>query len=757
MAAINLPIVSKFDDKGIKNAEAGLANFEKVAAGVAAAAAVAVGAIAIESIKKFTEFDSKLNQSIAIMGDVSDAMRNDMADAARQVALETTFAADEAAEAFFFLASAGLDAASSISAMPQVAKFAQAGMFDMATATDLLTDAQSALGLSVRGDANANLENMIKLSDTLVRANTLANASVQQFSEALTNKAAGSMRALGIELETGVAVLATFADQGIKGSQAGTTFNAMIRGLTNGVLKNSDAFEKYNIEVFDSEGNFNNLADIVSQMETAFGGMSKEQTRASLTSLGFTEETLAGTIALLGNSDAIKNYENELRSAAGFTDQVAKKQLLTPTAQFALLRSAMENVALEIGSVLAPALGGMAGLLAPLITDLLPGITNVLENHVVPAVESFTRVFTDTAVGLLEGSKTIESIFRVLFDNIIEFFTGNGLGELLEGFVEVRTTIVDAFIKVIPMVVDAIIRILPAIVQTLADMIPQLLDTAVETFMALVDAVVLVLPNIINALLLLLPQLLETVIGMLPDLVDSAIELFTGIITALIDVTPRIITTLMEALPRIIDALIDATPLLIEAGFELFMGIVDGLIDAMPEIIGASQDVIPAIEKAIIPTITKMQDLGRSIVQGIAKGIADNAPRLLEEAIREIDRLLVLGLKINLGIRSPSKVFAGIGENVVNGLEKGITDNLRMLENASIGMASTVTVAAESGLGGMSAPITLGNASQGRSSDVTFNITVNAGMGSDGQDIGRKIVDEILRFERSSGKVFARI
>jgi TP901 family phage tail tape measure protein len=752
--AINLPIVSKYDDRGIKEAESSLANFGKVAAGIAAAATAVVGAIAIKSIKEFSEFDAKLNQSIAIMGDVSDAMRNDMADAARQVALETTFAAGEAAEAFFFLASAGLDAEASIAAMPQVAKFAQAGMFDMATATDLATDAQSALGLTSK-DATENLENLTRITDVFVRANTLANTSVQQLATAFTTKAGTALKTVGKDVEEGAAALALFADQGVKGELAGTQLTNTIFGLTDRALKVPGAFEKLGISVFDAEGNMRNFADIADDLGGAFVGMTEEQKLAELGALGFSKQARAGVLMLSGQGDKIREYEDALRDAAGFTEEVANKQLLTPTAQFALLRSAMENVALEIGSVLAPALGGMAGLLAPLVTDLLPGITNVLENHVVPAVESFTRVFTDTAVGLLEGSLTIEQIFRDLFDNIINFFTGDGLTKLLKGFVEVRSTIINAFIKVIPMVVDAIIRILPAIVQTLADMVPELLDTAVETFMALVNAVVLVLPNIINALLLLLPQLLKTVIGMLPDLIDASLELFTGIVTALIDVIPNIIETLIDAFPLIVDALIDALPLIIEAAFKLFTGIVTALLKAWPDVVGSLMGLFPQLIGAILNHIPKMVDAGFQLISGLARGLMDSIPRLLGQAAAAIGNALTNGVKAVFQIKSPSRVFMDIGENVVTGLEQGITDNLRMLEDASLGMTSTVTATAENGFGDMSAPILMSGSSQGGRGSTTFQITVNAGMGADGGRIGQQIVDEIKRFERANGPVFA--
>ena len=165
------------------------------------------------------EFEDKRNQSLAIMQTTEEQQRR-MAQASRQVAIESRVSASESAEAFFFLASAGLDAEQSISALPQVTKFAQAGMFDMALATDLATDSQSALGLTVK-DAEQNLTNLTRVTDVLVKANTLANASVQQFAEALTTKSGSALKVTNKSIEEGVAVLSAFADRGVKGAEAG--------------------------------------------------------------------------------------------------------------------------------------------------------------------------------------------------------------------------------------------------------------------------------------------------------------------------------------------------------------------------------------------------------------------------------------------------------------------------------------------------------------------------------------------------------
>jgi TP901 family phage tail tape measure protein len=369
--AVVVPVISTFDAKGITKAIAdfkrlettgqkttyALRTMDKAAVTLSKSlmkAGLGAAAVGGYAVKQFANFDAAMNKSVSIMGDVSESMRTEMADAARQMSKQSTFSATEAAESFFFLASAGLSAEQSIKALPIVTTFAQAGMFDMALATDLLTDAQSALGLSIRDDVVANMKNMTRVSDVLVKANTIANATVQQFSESLTNKAGASMRSLNIDMEEGVAVLATFADQGIKGSQAGTTFNAVLRGLIGGVQRFPEVFKSFNIEVFNSAGELNNLASIIGQMETAFGGMSTEQRRAALTQLGFTEETLAGTLALLGNSDSIARYEDTLRNAGGTADEVAKKQLQTLSAQITILKNQFVDIAISIGQSLEP-------------------------------------------------------------------------------------------------------------------------------------------------------------------------------------------------------------------------------------------------------------------------------------------------------------------------------------------------------------------------------------------------------------------
>ncbi len=324
------------------------------------------------SVVQFAKFDDALNGSIAIMGDVSQEMRGELSDAAREVGLTTRFSAEQAAESLFFLASAGLDATASMKAMPIVARFAQAGMFDMALATDLLTDAQSSLGLTT-DDAAQNILNMTRVSDVFVKANTLANTSVQQVSEAITNKLGGALRSYNIEIEEGVAVLAAYADQGLKGAAAGEAMNIMLRDLKKVAGASKDVLAENNIAILDNEGNFRNMADVVEDLTNAFGHLSVAEQTQLAADLGFQDRSFKNIQLLFGQADAIRKYEEGLDSAAGVTEEISDNQLESFAAQLDLAKGKVIDLAIGLGSELAPAvlgsidaLGGIAEALAPL-------------------------------------------------------------------------------------------------------------------------------------------------------------------------------------------------------------------------------------------------------------------------------------------------------------------------------------------------------------------------------------------------------
>lgn len=345
---------------------------------LSASVTLPLAAIGAGATKAFADFDDAMTQSQAIMGDVSETMNRRMVSAARNVARTTTTSSEQAAESFFFLASAGLDAEQSVAALPQVARFAQAGMFDMAEATDLATDAQSALGLTV-DDASQNMENLTRVTDVLVKANQLANASVKQFSRSLTNRAAAALKVANKDVEEGVAVLAAFADQGIKGQRAGMSLSRMMRLLSTNAAKNTEEFRR--LGLVDAEGNLASMSEIVRVLTEDMAGLSDTQQAARLEQLGFTARVQQVIKPLLGTADAIAEYERQLRKASGATREVSEKQLQSFSAQMTIAKNNIVIGAQALGEVLAPAILRVAqtvGGLAQRFANLDPGVVRMV-------------------------------------------------------------------------------------------------------------------------------------------------------------------------------------------------------------------------------------------------------------------------------------------------------------------------------------------------------------------------------------------
>ena len=325
----------------------------KATAAVAAAMGAASVGFAAASIRAFAEFDDAMTKSIAIMGKVSASTRKEMEKTAIELSTRTATSATKAAESFYFLASAGMNAQQAMGALPVVEQFAAAGAFDMAKATEYLADAHSAMGLRVN-DATENIKNLVRVSDVLVEAANRSNASVQQFAEALTTKAAAALRNLNKTVEEGVAVLSVYADQGIKGALAGEKLAIVLRDTQTAARENAEAWRVMGVSAFDAQGSMLPIVEIVEGLETALEGMSDEAKAATFAMLGFNDRSVDAFKSLLGTSQKIREYQTALENAGGVTAKVAQVQLTSFSKQMQVMQNQINAAMIEIGEGMIP-------------------------------------------------------------------------------------------------------------------------------------------------------------------------------------------------------------------------------------------------------------------------------------------------------------------------------------------------------------------------------------------------------------------
>ncbi|KKN18574.1 hypothetical protein LCGC14_0954390 [marine sediment metagenome] len=359
-------------------------------------------------------FGRKMRQSLAIMGDVSEVMRTDMRKAAIEVAKVTKFSAAETAEAYYFLTSAGLDAKQSIVALPAVATFAQAGMFDLSRATQLLTDSLAALGMKSK-DPQENLANMVRLSDMLVKANTLADASTEQFAEALSGPIAGYMRAYNISLEEGVGLLALLAERGQKGAEASDAAMVLFRDIPRAVSMNSAAFKKYGITIDDGTDNMLDMVSVVRNLTKGLGSMGSMTLSAAMQEMGLTRSVRNVILKLFEGSGELHNFQEELKKAGGMAQEVADNQLTAIQKGSAKLGAEITKIGDALVLTFGPTAMATMSRFANFLTRL-PRLFSMLSE----GARAWGQMFRETFSGSIN---TVMAFAKPLADTYADAFT----------------------------------------------------------------------------------------------------------------------------------------------------------------------------------------------------------------------------------------------------------------------------------------------------------------------------------------------
>lgn len=304
---------------------------------------------------KSAQFEEEMVKSLSIMQG-RQGMEQKLAAQARAMAKELGIGNEEVAKSYFYLASAGLDATKSIAAMPVVMRFAKAGSFDAAAATDMLTDSVSAMGMA-SDDPVTYGKNLAHMADVITKGNIIANTSVEQLAEAMTNKAATAARSANISLEDMVATLVTFADQGKKGAEAGTLFAFAMTNIKSAYIKHKALFKKYGIEVYDeTKGELYDLTRVFASFDKSLGKMSGLKRTQALMKMGFSERAIQAVNLMFGQSDKMAAYRKQLDGVSGETKRLSDEIGGTFLNSIRRLKVAFENIGITIGRTTGPML-----------------------------------------------------------------------------------------------------------------------------------------------------------------------------------------------------------------------------------------------------------------------------------------------------------------------------------------------------------------------------------------------------------------
>jgi len=460
--------------------------------------------------------------------------------------------------------------------------------------------------------------------------------------------------------------------------------NNTVDDAINGSTSATDKFQRLGISMEDLQGK--SREEIFEMTVKGLQGISDEGEKAAIANdlLGNSSVELAALLNQTAEStEDLKNKASELGlvmsdesvdAAVNYTD-------------------AMDNLTRSF-----------AGVKNNITSQLLPGFTMVLDG--------LTGLITGqegAAEQLKEGAReTVEQI-AIILPQILEVVTG-----LISAIAEVAPDLIIALVNGIldnlPTLIEAATNIIMTIVGGLIEALPQITEGALQLILTLVDGIITNLPALVEAALVMIVTLATGLGDALPELIPSIVEAVILIATTLInnldlvlDAAFQIISglaqgllnslpTLIQSLPQIINSIItfitSNLPRLIEMGVQLTIQLGMGLIRAIPQIVAQLPQIIMSIVTGIARGIPSILEVGRNIARGLWDGIASMIG-WLGEKVKNMVNGIVGGVKKVLGIRSPSRVFAGIGSNMGEGIGEGFTDAMSGVEKDMQGAIPT--------------------------------------------------------------------
>uniref|UniRef100_UPI0025E8702C phage tail tape measure protein n=1 Tax=Ruminococcus sp. TaxID=41978 RepID=UPI0025E8702C len=314
---------------------------------------VPVMAAGTAAVKTAADFDSAMSKVAAVSGATGDEL-DALRDKAREMGAKTKFSASEAADAMNYMAMAGWKTGDMLDGIEGIMNLAAASGEDLATTSDIVTDALTAFGLSAADSGH--------FADVLAAASSNANTNVSMMGETFKYCApvAGS---LGFSCEDTAQAIGLMANSGIKGSQSGTALRSIMTALAGEVKFCGDAFGEMEIATTNQDGSMRELNDILADCRVAFAQMSEsEQASAAQALVG--KNAMSGFLALMNAAPAdiqklegaISTCSDEIDGYNGVTAKMAAVMQDNLGGQLTILKSQLQELAISFGEILMPAI-----------------------------------------------------------------------------------------------------------------------------------------------------------------------------------------------------------------------------------------------------------------------------------------------------------------------------------------------------------------------------------------------------------------
>lgn len=651
----SLKFDTKIDSSGFSS---GIGKIGSIATKGLAVLGGAVSACTGVVVKLGMDFESQMSKVQAISGATGDEIQL-LTDKAKEMGAKTKFSATESAQALEYMAMAGWKTDDMLGGLEGIMNLAAASGEDLASTSDIVTDALTAFGMSASDSSH--------FADVLAVASSNANTNVGMMGETF-KYVAPVAGALGFSAEDTALAIGLMANSGIKAGQAGTSLRAILSRMAKPTKEVQGAMDALNIFMTNSDGSMKSLNEIMGDLRNGFAGLSEAEQAEMASALGG-QEAMSGLLAIVNASDSdFEKLESAIYSCDGAAAQMADTMNDNLKGRLTTLKSSLEGLGLELYESIEKPLTGLAEVGINEINKLTEAVKSEGVSGLITAgseiVAGLVSSIEDNAPNLISAGATILS----------NFVSGIGekLPELVPQALQLVVTLADAVISNIPKIIDAGIALLKGLVQGLINSLPLLISEGPRLINDFAEAIYSGLGKLILTGL----EMLMSLIKGLWDNKGLLLENAGAILLAFINVfsLSKLLSlgkSLMSSMAKGIKGML---PNMASAGKEILSYLVNGIKALATHPVTAIKGIITNIKSAF--TSINWGSIGSNIVSGIARGLTSAAGAIVTAAKNAAKKALDSAKRF-LGIHSPSTVFRDqVGKYMALGMGVGFEKNI---------------------------------------------------------------------------------
>lgn len=716
----------------------GKATMKATAAGIGTATTAAVG-LGTAAVNVGKEFETAMSQVSATMlldqgTEEGKAAFQTLEDAARECGASTAFSATEAAEGLNYLALAGYDAEKAAAALPTVLKLAGAGAMELGDASDMVTDAMSAL------DIEATQDNLKAFADNLAMTASKSNTSVAQLGEAILTVGGTAQGLKGGTTELS-AMAGILADSGIKASEGGTHIRNMIMSLQ--MPRNDKAagmFKDLGLEAYDAAGNMRSMGDIFGDLNAQLAGASAADVNTTLSTI-FKQTDLAAARAMMaatadsmdslgvavdaslaesGTSmaklginlnDMAKGFDTAMSQEA-FAAQMMEQFGITGE-QAGVIYSGLQSVVSGAGNRFEELSGYIADSkdacqdMYDIQLDNLEGDLKILSSAASDLGISFykdvngpLRAVTQTASNMVTQ---LNSAYKSGGLSAMMTEVGDCMAQMVNGVAQYAPMAVNVGIDLVQSLVDGVTQnssgiasaageVLTAFAGGIFQLAPQLAFAGIDIIVQLADSLTAQAPQLLSSGTQAIANFVSGLVQRGPDVANAALGLTQALVTGIVSNAPTLLIASVQLVGSLVSGIGQMLPQVVQMGIQLILGLVQGLVSSLPAILSTGTQAIVGFIDGIIQALPLLLQGGLQLITMLVQGVMQNLPAIGQAAISIIGSLAnglisALPMVFEAVVAIPGIIleavfttdWLSIGLELVSSLATGIIDGLKSI------------------------------------------------------------------------------